>query len=365
VTRIVVTWARRVSTLVPSWVKGLCAATIAVVAVLSMVNCTFNPPGAAGRPLVVVETLEGDQFEPEPARRAGLVPSSLFWLVEGERVLVTWQEYLLVYPEDGAKFPQCRLCPHEVRRCEENNPDRWCFWCLSILRGGEWSVPGRPTVKVMEWQLPIRDTAAVLARLDHRAGCTTIHPDDPPAVTPARDAALQLLAWLETTSSEGQDPDLRGQAGRAELSVQIVHGRRVMDPRPLMSTPDGSLRWQVAGDADRWDENFSDRLRVVEARAVIFRLAPGRRLAPTQIPLRAVSVAGGPRCVAELDGHVSIARCHTSPLPGAPTTAIDATPTYLLGQPRDRLTWVVELEGAPVLEAGQALGIEFTLEARP
>ena len=351
---------------VARWLKPLGAAGAIVVAAMTMVNCTFNPPAAVGRPLVIVETLDGDRFEPEPSRRAGLTPSALFWLAEGEGIVVRWDEYRLVYPDDGVRFPDCRLCTKQLQLCDQGNPDKWCFDCLSTTRGsGPWNVWGRPRVKVMEWQLPISDTADVLARLDHGAGCTTQHPDDPPAVVPDRDAALQLLARLETTSQLAETPDLRGQAGQAKLDVHIVRGRRAMDPRPLTSAPDGTLRWQVGGDANRWDENFSDRLRVVEVRAVIYGVGPRPRGAPAQTPLRAVSLLGGPRCVAELEGQVSIARCHTSPQPGAPTTAIDATPAYLAGRPRDRLTWVVELEGMPPVEIGKALGIEFTLEVRP
>jgi hypothetical protein len=326
-------------------------------------GCVFDPPRAT--PLPPVEALEGDLFEPEPARRAGLVPSPVFWLAQGDGVRVSWQDYLLLYPHPSARFPQCRLCPHELRRCSEDEPDHWCFWCLSINRGGEWSVWGRPTVKVMEWQLPIGDTADQLVRLDYRAGCVGEHPDDLPVVVPTRDAALQLLAWLATSteSGEAQDPDLRGEAGHAELRVHVVRGNRVMEPRPLTAAPDGSLQWQVPGTADRWDENFSDRLWIAEIRPVVYRMAPGPRGTPVPVALRAVGILGGPRCLAGPRGVVVLAGCRATP--DGPAIAVDATPTYLAARPRERLTWVVELDGTPLVGPGEALGIEFWLGVKP
>jgi hypothetical protein len=118
----------------------------------------------------------------------------------------------------------------------------------------------------------------------------------------------------------------------------------------------------VGGPADGWDENFSDRLRVAEVRAVVFRTA-GARGTPAPVPFRAVGILGGPRCVAEPDRVVVLARCRAAP--DAQAVVVDATPTYRVGQPRDRLTWVVELDQTPLLGEGEALGIEFVLRAMP
>ncbi len=331
---------------------------ILLLPLLLLWACVFEPP-APGPPGPVDEILEDARFEPEPTRRAGLIPADVFWLVEGDRVFVTWKDYLVEMREAGEEPRQCRLClVDELEPAEGEEPPVhvWNFRCFGTHGNVGMTMSGRPITKVVEQTLPIFDHFDDRRTIDYRAGCRNLHGADPPAFTPTRDARFLLEASTRLGSRATEttgDP-----TAAAPLTVFHVQDRRILEPRPL-SPWFGARQWKytVSGADDLWDENFSDRLRIREIRILKSTTAGFEPMSFTSI-----AIENGPRCYAT-GGIVDLGQCRLSP-DAARGTPVDATPAYLASLKQLRTTWTVTFPKPEVLQNDEQLMIEFALEAK-
>lgn len=316
--------------------------------------CKFEAPRAVIADLVPSDqVLSNDVLVPEPVHRAGLIPSDVFWLAARDRVLARWGEFFLEFTEVGAP-PRCGLCAGGGR--SPAGLSLLCTDAQGVVRTVH--LAGLPIVNVLEQ--PRSSPGALIESIsfDYLIGCLGFAEFSPPV-----DAQLELLA---TVAVRPRAP-LHGRPGMATLGVRIVpEGGRIMEPRRLnaLLSPDPAdpPRWRLLtpNRGPRWEENFSDSLRVTRVRAV--RMSSERVVT---VPFVSVAVSNGPTCYASSDGTADLAACRLTTDPNDPGTPVDATPAYLGSLKEVPATWTVTLAASPPLDEGEELALEFTLEAKP